>query len=414
MAGSVYDRRVKPSGWWYAAAAGIALGGILAGLAVAAKGVDDALEAVGSFDRTPVPGVLEVPIDDPGGYSIYQEFPGASHPGGTIDPPNLIVTDPSGDLVDTDSYGTFVSYDQGSLEGRGINTFRAEQTGTFRILASGAPGSTIAVGPGMGDVSAQAVAGIFGGVVGGVILAGTGMVTGTAAAITLAIARGRSRRRRRALPIPIPLAPPRPAIATNPSPIAPAWPYGTPGWPPTATAPSTSASGWWPTAAAPSTTPPGWSPTAAAAPSGVSGWSAAAAAPRSGAPGWPPAAAAAPSGASGWSSAASGWSPTAAPGSAAAAPSSGAAGSLSTAPGQPGGLPGTRVMAAAGAVAAGQPVAGEPTLRGPDPTLVTAGAPEGSAPTEPLSRPGDPQSLRSPVDWSRSDIELPWDGERPD
>ncbi|HZM40125.1 MAG TPA: hypothetical protein VFB94_13475, partial [Acidimicrobiales bacterium] len=320
MAGSVYDRRVKPSGWWYAAAAGIALGGILAGLATAAKGVDDALEAVGSFDRTPVPGVLEVPIDDLGGYSIYQEFPGASHPGGTIDPPNLIVTDPSGDLVDTDSYGTFVSYDQGSLEGRGIYTFRAEQTGTFRILASGAPGSTIAVGPGMGDVSAQAVAGIFGGVVGGVILAGTGMVTGTAAAITLAIARGRSRRRRRALPIPIPLAPPRPAIATNPSPIAPAWPYGTPGWPPTATAPSTSASGWWPTAAAPSTTPPGWSPTAAAAPSGVSGWSAAAAAPRSGAPGWPPAAAAAPSGASGWSSAASGWSPTAAPGSAAAAP----------------------------------------------------------------------------------------------
>ena len=71
-------------------------------------------------------------------------------------------------------------------------------------------------------------------------------------------------------------------------------------------------------------------------------------------------------------------------------------------------------MAAAGAVAAGPATAGEPTLRGPAPTLVERGTPEGAAPTEPLSRPGDPQSLRSPVDWSRSDLELPWDDEPTD
>jgi hypothetical protein len=74
---------------------------------------------------------------------------------------------------------------------------------------------------------------------------------------------------------------------------------------------------------------------------------------------------------------------------------------------------GTRVMASSGAAPAARPGAGEPTLRGPAPTLVEAGTPDGSSPTEPVSRPGDPQSLRSPVDWSRSDLELPWESESP-
>ena len=72
---------------------------------------------------------------------------------------------------------------------------------------------------------------------------------------------------------------------------------------------------------------------------------------------------------------------------------------------------GTRVMAATGAAVGTGPGTGESTLVGPAPTLVQAGTPDGSAPTQPLSRPGDPQSLRSPVDWSRSDLELPWETE---
>jgi hypothetical protein len=379
VAGSVYDRRVRPSGWWYAAAAGIALGGILAGLGVAAKGVDNALEAVRSFDRTPVPGVVEVTIDDPGGYSIYQEFPGASDPGGNMGPPDVVVADPAGEPVDVDSYGTFVSYDQGSFEGRGIYTFRADQTGTYRIVATDAAGSAIAVGPGMGDVSAQAVAGMFGGVVGGVILAGAGIVTGIVVAITVGVARGRSRRRRRrVIQAPVPLAPPGTAIAPSPHSVGPAWSYGAPGWSPRAP-------GWSPTAAAPSSWAPGWSSPVARRPGGRPGT----------------VTSPAPLGV-----------PTAPTAPAVVLPP---AASTPTGPGAPPAEPGTRVMAAAGAVAAAQPAAaGEPTLRGPAPTLVEPGTPEGSAPTEPLSRPGDPQSLRSPVDWSRSDVELPWDGERTD
>jgi hypothetical protein len=51
----------------------------------------------------------------------------------------------------------------------------------------------------------------------------------------------------------------------------------------------------------------------------------------------------------------------------------------------------------------------DPTRRCPAPTLVHAGA-EPTV-TQPLSQPGDPPSLRSPHDWSRSDVEIPWDPE---
>jgi len=493
----------------------IALGGILAGLAVAAKSVDDALEAIRSFDRTPVPGVVDVSIAEPGGYSIYQEFPGAADRGATTDPPTVLVTDPGGAPVELKEYGSFVSYDQGSLEGRGIYTFRAEQAGTFHVTAAGASGSTVAVGRGMGDLSTKAVAGVFGGVIGGAILALSGLATSILVAITVGIARGRSRRRQ-PIYVTSPLVPlagaPTPVMASWPAtPIAPAWqgtpaltsqaaavgsgppPNGSPqpAWPTQQVA--TAGPRPWPTGPGaptlPSTVPngvgspspqrqvgPPGSPDVAASPAlagssglaasrgvagsagvsgspgvagspGLAGSSGLAASPGvagsvgvsglagspgvagsagvSGAPGLagsPDLAGgrlAGPSPSAGSASPTPGPMPGAVPGvgtvpaSAApapvgvAAPSGAAAsGALSPSPG-----PGTRVMATTGAAVGAASATGEPTLVGPAPTLVQAGTPDGSAPTQPLSRPGDPQSLRSPVDWSRSDLELPWETE---
>ena len=514
MAGSVYDRKVRPSGWWYAAAAGIALGGIVAGLAVAAKGVDDALESVRSFDRTPVPGALDVTIDEPGGYSIYQEFPGASDPDGTIAPPHVVVADPAGEAVELDEYDSFVSYDQGSLEGRGIYTFRADQPGTFRIATAGAADSTITVGPGMGDVSAQAVLGVFGGVVGGAILAVGGIATSIAVAITVGVARGRSRRRQ-VIHIPVPLAPPGPvpvptatawpatpmghpwpgtrpvtappAHVATARPAAPAWPSAAPGWSSGTLGGSSTTPGWSPAAPGGSVAVPGGSSRAGRVAGGsaaVPGWASSAAAGSSGTPGSSSTALGRPGtvtsirprprrparhrdgsrharlgsivlagchgrvghsrpdhtgrpGAASARSALAGPAALVPPGARPGAPvvpvpetttvaagagaglppaQWGSAGTPTPAPpgsaaaSQPGA--GTRVMASIGAAAVAPSGTGEPTLLGPAPTLVEAGQPDGTSPTEPLSRPGDPQSLRSPVDWSRSDLELPWDSER--
>ncbi|HEY7073540.1 MAG TPA: hypothetical protein VH479_25665 [Acidimicrobiales bacterium] len=397
----VYDRKVRPSGWWYAAAAAIAVGGILVGLAVAAKGVDDALEAIGSFDRTPVPGVVDVEIAEPGGYSIYQEFPGAADRSGTTDPPEVVVTDPGGSLVELKAYGSFVSYDQGSLEGRGIYTFRADQAGTFHVVAAGASGSTIAVGQGMGDLSTDAVAGVFGGVIGGAILAMAGIATGIVVSITIGITRGRSRRRRR-----IYVSTPLPPLADAPTPAMATWPAApaAPAFLASLTAPVASV--------APGA--PGW-PAVAPVASGAPGWPVVASSPHpSGSlqPTWPsrspafptpgpvprpvPAVATVPA--------------SRAPAPAGVAAPSGAAASAPASP--PPGI-GPRVMASTGAAVRAGPATGEATRAGPAPTLVQAARPSAPppAPTEPLSRPGDPQSLRSPVDWSRSDLELPWETE---
>ncbi len=528
----MYDRKVRPSGWWYAAAAALALGGILAGLAVAAKGVDDALAAVRSFDRTAVPGVVEVAIEDPGGYSIYQEFPGASDPGGAIQPPEVVVTDPAGQPVEAAPYDSFVSYDQGTLEGRGIYTFRADQPGTFRVTVAGAPDSTIAVGRGMGDVSAQAVTGLFGGVVGGIILLLAGIATGIVVAITVGVARGRSRRRLVTVQVPVtwpptPIAPGwhSPTPAATPGSLVPGyqptpatWPTA-PGWPvadprsptttplPTATptpaatlrpqvgqpttpmpAPSASprpstAPGVTPVpvapAAASSSTPPGVTPvpvgSAAASsstppgvtpvpvgstaafpstpwgvtqvpvpsaavsssrPPGVTPVTVGSAAVSSSTPRGVTQVPVASAGVS--SSTAAGVTPVPVPSTGPAVPAGPEAATVPVQPptlvagagaatshagwGSPGAMrpvapgsgasppgAGTRAVASTGAAAETRPGAQEATLLGPAPTLVQAGTPDGSAPTEPLSRPGDPQSLRSPVDWSRSDLELPWD-----
>jgi hypothetical protein len=419
----VYDRKVRPSGWWYAAAAAIAVGGILVGLAVAAKGVDDALEAIGSFDRTPVPGVVDVEIAEPGGYSIYQEFPGAADRSGTTDPPAVVVTDPGGSPVELKDYGSFVSYDQGSLEGRGIYTFRAEQAGTFHVAAAGASGSTIAVGRGMADLSTDAVAGVFGGVIGGAILAMAGVGTGIVVAIAIGVTRGRSRRRRRiyvSSPLPPLAAAPTPAMATWPAaraaPVA-SVSRAAPGWPAVAPVASVApvAPGWSAVAPVASVAPvaPGWSaPVASVAPV-APGWSAPGSSPHPGGslqPAWPSRSPASP---------APGAVPrpvpavATVPASRAPAPAGVAmpSGAAASAPASPSPGVGPRAMASTGAAVGAAQASGEATRVGPAPTLVQGARPSAPAPTEPLSRPGDPQSLRAPVDWSRSDLELPWETE---
>ena len=243
-------------------------------------------------------------INEPGGYSIYQEFPGASDSGGPIGPPDVVVADPTGEAVDIDTYGSFVSYDQGSHEGRGIYTFRADQPGNSdrrgrrsRLHHRG--------GPGHGRRSAHAVAGIFGGVIGGMILAGSGIVTGIGLAITLGIARGRSRRRQ-VVHVPVPLTPPGIPVAAGPRPGSGPWTYGTTGWspappfPPPALRAGPPAPLFLPRAlpALPAGLPPpplpprvlpgapGWTSAPAVPSAGTPGWTSGPSVPSAGAPGW--------------------------------------------------------------------------------------------------------------------------------
>ena len=131
------DRRVRPSRWWFVVAAAIAVGGIVAGLMMIVDGVNTVLDAVTDFDRTDVPGTVQVTMDEPGGYSIYHEFEGAGDPGTgdlpfvdpPVPPPEVTVVGPAGEDVEVSGYDTLVTYAQGNLEGRGLYTFDADEAG---------------------------------------------------------------------------------------------------------------------------------------------------------------------------------------------------------------------------------------------------------------------------------------------
>jgi hypothetical protein len=390
--------RVRPSGWWFVVAGAIAAGGIVAGLWMMVSGVDYMLQAVRGFDRTEVPGTVAVDIAEPGGYSIYHEFPGAADTGGLddafgdpgVDPPEVTVTDPSGDDVPVAEYSSVVTYSEGNREGRGAYTFDADRPGVYEVSAEGPPGAGIAVGRGMGDVGADALLGLFGGFVGGTIVGVLGVLVGAILAIAVGVARSRNRRQAPMpapggwAPMPVPawggtphdtLTWTRPAAAPTwspqPSGLPPEWSGGRPepGWPaPTAPLPA-SPSG-------PGVTPASQSPGSGSQPASV-----------------PPGPPHVPAGSSpGEPHVPAGSSPSGSDGAVVPIPSGSA-----ERPDPP--LP----WPAAGHSRA------DPTRRCPAPTLVHAGA-EPTV-TQPLSQPGDPPSLRSPHDWSRSDVEIPWDPE---
>jgi len=495
--------RLTPSAWWYVAAAAIALAGMVAGVWMMVEGVGRVLEAVEDFDRTDVPGTLTVTIEDPGGYSIYHEFPGASDSGSRspVPEPDLSITNPDGDDVQLRPYTSLVTYAWGTIEGRGLYTFHADEPGTYELTADGDEGTRIAVGRGMGDIGQEALVGLFSGVAGGLLVGGLSIAVASILAVGVGVARSRNRRSSLPRPphagsAPPPIWPPYKPIPWPPAPSPPTWPStGTPrdappqsspqpvppARPPTAgprDAPPQSSPPPVPPARSPTGTPrdalpqsspppvpPARPPTAGprdalpqASPPPVPPAPPPAAGPQDALPqASPPPVPPAPPPAAGPQDAPPQSSPppvppapppTAGPQDAQpkAAPTVVPTARPQEAPRQsvaqsappersPTGEP-TRgdspspVLAptgrstAAGSSAGSGPaephVPGEaPTLPGSPPAGSLAACPPASGrpdtplpwsrPAETVSRPEDPPSLRSPADWSRSDVEIPWD-----
>jgi hypothetical protein len=205
--------RVRPSAWWYAAAAGVAAAGLVAGGVVIGRTAIGYGDRIDGFDRVEVPGTMEVELRGTGGYSIYHEYEGAFDEdqafGEDLDPrdlllvprPTVTVTGPSGDEVPLEGYETKVSYDADTHEGIGLYTFRVDDPGTYEVVASGdtAPtGSVIAVGRGVST-------GVITGVITGLLVGFVGVVAGVVIAIVLMVRRGRNRRAQ-ASPPPSPYA----------------------------------------------------------------------------------------------------------------------------------------------------------------------------------------------------------------
>jgi hypothetical protein len=210
----VWDHMVRPSKWWFGAAALVAVAAIVAAIVIAVLGVVDYAERIENFDRADVPATLEVEITRPGGYSIYHEYSGAFDDVTDVREPTVTVTDPSGAAVDLDTYDSVVTYSSSDHEGQGLFTFDAEEAGTYQVTAEGVAGSGVAVGRGLGRglspyIGGSVVVGLLGLVVGGVM------------AIVVGVKRSQSRRALRPVPAFSGWGPPAGGPPGPPGPIGP-------------------------------------------------------------------------------------------------------------------------------------------------------------------------------------------------
>jgi hypothetical protein len=177
---------LKPSGWWYGVAAGIAVAGIVIAIVVFVQTITGLIDRVDDFQRVTLPGSGTVTLEE-GDYSIYHEFDGASSTefGSTV-PITLLA--PDGTPVDLDRYDANVTYSWGDHEGVAAYSFTAEEAGTYTVSAETQSG-VVAVGRGIGS-------GLVGGIVGAFLLGIGGSVIGGVIAIVVGIKRGRDRRSR--------------------------------------------------------------------------------------------------------------------------------------------------------------------------------------------------------------------------
>lgn len=82
-----------------------------------------------------VPGAAELPLDEPGGYTIYHErgatVDGRYYASDEVSGLAVSVTDPDGAPIDVREPGATTSYEFGGREGRSILGFEIDRPGTY-------------------------------------------------------------------------------------------------------------------------------------------------------------------------------------------------------------------------------------------------------------------------------------------
>ncbi|HEX9034045.1 MAG TPA: hypothetical protein VF834_19570 [Streptosporangiaceae bacterium] len=181
--------KVTPGRIWYLIPAAV----FLAGIAWLIYGVVTLASTVNDLQRVSLPGGGTVSLTHSGGYTIYYEGPGAQT--GNIPPFHIHVTpaSPGAAVSSLTQYGSVVTYNIGSHEGRAVLALRVASPGRFTVTALGAPasGAGLAFGGSIGS-------GIVGVLLPGVPLIILG-VLGAVVLLIVRIVRKRSLQRRAAL-----------------------------------------------------------------------------------------------------------------------------------------------------------------------------------------------------------------------
>lgn len=169
-------QRVRPGRVWYL----VPLALFIAGLAWLSVGLASLSNTVNDLQRVPLPAGGTVNLTHSGGYTIYYEGPGAQN--GNIPAFHVFIAPvpPSTSLPHLSKYGSTVTYDIGSHQGRAVLSLNVSKPGKFAVKAVGAPsnGSDLAFGGSIGS-----------GIVGALLPAIPLMIIGVLGALVLLIIR---------------------------------------------------------------------------------------------------------------------------------------------------------------------------------------------------------------------------------
>jgi len=155
---------------WFGRGVGIAVVGLIAGLAIGITSYQDSQQQIDTFARLSVPGTVTMDVDQPGQQVIYYE--GDGNVG--IDDLVVSIADPVGSTVAVAPYEGELIYETTDLIlGRAIATFDAAQTGAYEIEVTGADTGQVTIGQSFALMALP-------GVLAGLVIAGFSLVAGFA------------------------------------------------------------------------------------------------------------------------------------------------------------------------------------------------------------------------------------------
>jgi len=163
----------RPSKSWFGRGFGIAVVGLIAGLAIGITSYQDSQQQVDTFARLSVPGTVTVDVDQPGQQVIYYEGNGnVGIDDLGIDALVVDIVDPAGAAVASTPYQGELIYETTELTlGRAIATFYAARVGAYEIEVSGIDTGQVTVGESYARLALP-------GVLAGLAIAGLSLVGG--------------------------------------------------------------------------------------------------------------------------------------------------------------------------------------------------------------------------------------------
>jgi len=160
----------QPSKSWFGRGVGIAVIGLVAGLAIGITSYQDSQQQIDSFARVALPGTVTVQVDEPADLVVYYE--GRETVG--LDDLVVSITDPVGSTVAVAPYEGELIYETTDLIlGRAIASFDATNIGAYEIEVTGVDTGQVTVGESFSRLALP-------GVLAGLVIAGFSLVAGFA------------------------------------------------------------------------------------------------------------------------------------------------------------------------------------------------------------------------------------------